>query len=299
MEKREVEVKAKFPAIGKVSPEFFDEVIYPNPGFPIYESMINFVHGIPVPMPLRYENDFRFDIKEFKRLLTPNTKLVILNYPQNPTGGIMPREDLEEIARIILERDDIIVLSDEVYSQMYFEGEHFSIASIPGMKERTIIIDGYSKTYAMTGWRCGFGVMNKMYASWITRLMTNSNSCTATFTQIACIEALKGPQDEVRKMVAEFQRRRDVIVEGLNQIPGFKCLKPKGAFYVFPNITELGMSSKEMEEFLLERAGVAALAGTSFGRYGEGYVRFSCANSVENIKKAIKKIEEALKSVQG
>ncbi len=276
-----------------------DEVIYPNPGFPIYESMIKFVSGIPVPVPLREENDFTFDIKEFKKLVTPNTKLIILNSPQNPTGGILSKATLEEIAEIVLSREDLMVISDEVYSRMIYDGlEHFSIASIPGMKERTIIIDGYSKTYAMTGWRAGYGVMNKEYAGWVTKLMTNSNSCTASFTQIACIEALKGPQTEVEKMVAEFKNRRDVIVDGLNKIPGVKCKKPHGAFYVFPNFTEFGMKSKEMEEFLLEEAGVAALAGTSFGEYGEGYIRFSYANSVENIKKALKKIEEALKHLR-
>ncbi|PKN00950.1 MAG: aspartate aminotransferase [Elusimicrobia bacterium HGW-Elusimicrobia-1] len=276
-----------------------DEVIYPNPGFPIYESMIKFVSGIPVPIPLREENDFNFDIKEFKKLVTPNTKVIILNSPQNPTGGVLPRKVLEEIADIVLQRDDIVVLSDEVYSRMLYDGqEHFSIASIPGMKDRTIIIDGYSKTYAMTGWRAGYGVMNKEYAGWMTKLMTNSNSCTASFTQMACIEALRGDQSEVDKMVAEFARRRDVMVEGLNKIPGVKCKKPKGAFYVFPNFSEFGMKSKEMEEFLLEEAGVAALAGTSFGDYGEGYIRFSYANSVENIKKALSKIETALKRLR-
>jgi len=261
--------------------------------------MIKFVSGIPVPIPLREENNFTFDIDEFKRLVTPNTKLIILNSPQNPTGGILTKESLEEIAKIVLSRDDIVVLSDEVYSRMLYDGmEHFSIASIPGMKERTIIIDGYSKTYAMTGWRAGYGVMNKEYAGWMTKLMTNSNSCTASFTQVACIEALRGPQNEVERMVCEFKKRRDVIVEGLNRIKGVKCKNPLGAFYVFPNFSEFGMKSKEMEEFLLEEAGVAALAGTSFGQYGEGYIRFSYANSVENIKKALVKIDGALKRLR-
>jgi len=275
-----------------------DEVIYPNPGFPIYESMINFVGAIPVPIPLREENDFNFDIDEFKKLITPNTKLIILNSPQNPTGGVLSKEILQEIANIVLQRDDIVVLSDEVYSRILYDGEkHHSIASFPGMKERTIIIDGYSKTYAMTGWRAGYGVMNKEYAGWMTKLMTNSNSCTASFIQIAGIEALKGPQDEVDKMVAEFDRRRQVIVNGLNKISGVTCKKPKGAFYVFPNFSSFGMKSRELQEYLLETAGVATLAGTSFGQYGEGYLRFSYANSVDNINKALERIAKALKDL--
>jgi aspartate/methionine/tyrosine aminotransferase len=219
--------------------------------------------------------------------------MIIINSPANPTGGVLTEEDLEAISEIAIERD-IMVLSDEIYSRIIYEGEHHSIASIPGMQERTIILDGFSKTYAMTGWRLGYGVMPEWLAVQVAKLMTNSNSCTAAFTQWAGIEALMGPQEEVYKMVEAFRKRRDVIVEGLNEIPGFRCLKPKGAFYVFPNIEGTGMDSKSMEDYLLEEAGVAILSGTSFGEYGEGFVRLSYANSVENIEKALKRIEEAI-----
>ncbi len=270
-----------------------DEVIYPNPGFPIYGSMINFTGATPVPVPLLMEKDFRFDIEEFKGLVSPQTKMIILNSPQNPTGGVLTREDLEAIAEAAIE-NDAVVLSDEIYSRMVYEGEFASIASIPGMQERTIILDGFSKTYAMTGWRLGYGVMPEWLAAQVATLMVNSNSCTAAFSQWAAIEALQGPQDEPNKMVEAFRQRRDVIVGGLNQIPGFRCLRPKGAFYVFPNIEGTGKSSREMEDFLLNEAGVATLAGTSFGKYGEGFVRFSYANSVENIKKALEWIGETV-----
>jgi len=270
-----------------------DEVIYPNPGFPIYESMINFVGATPVPIPLREELDFRFDVNELRDKVTPRTKMIILNSPHNPTGGVLTKEDVEAIAEICL-KNDILVLSDEIYRRILYEGEHYSIASVPGMQERTIILDGFSKTYAMTGWRLGYGVMPEELARQVARLMTNSNSCTAAFTQWAGVEALKGPQDEVNRMVAEFKRRRDIIVEGLNNIPGIRCLKPQGAFYVFPNITGVGMSSRAFADYLLEEAGVAVLSGTAFGQYGEGYLRLSYANSAENIRKALDRIGEAV-----
>ena len=270
-----------------------DEVIYPNPGFPIYESMINFTGATPVPVPLLMEKDFRFDIEEFRSLASPRTKMIILNSPHNPTGGVLTKEDLEAIAEIAIE-NDAIVLSDEIYDHILYEGEFASIAQFPGMQERTIILDGFSKTYAMTGWRLGYGVMPQWLAEQVATLVVNSNSCTAAFTQWAGIEALRGQQDEPRKMVEAFRQRRDIIVEGLNRIPGFRCLKPKGAFYVFPNIEGTGMSSQEMEDFLLNEAGVACLAGTSFGKYGEGFIRLSYANSVENIKKALGRIGEAM-----
>ena len=270
-----------------------DEVIYPNPGFPIYESMIKFVGATPVPVPLLMEKDFRFDIEEFKSLVSPQTRMIILNSPHNPTGGVLTREDLEVIAETAVE-NDVVVLADEIYGHCLYEGEFASITQFPGMQERTIILDGFSKTYAMTGWRLGYGVMPEWLAAQVAALMVNSNSCTAAFSQWAGIEALKGPQDGPQKMVEAFRQRRDVIVDGLNQIPGFRCLKPKGAFYAFPNIEGTGKSSREMQDFLLHEAGVATLAGTAFGRYGEGFVRFSYANSVENIQKALERIGEAV-----
>jgi aspartate/methionine/tyrosine aminotransferase len=259
-----------------------DEVIYPNPGFPIYESMIHYVGGKAVPIHLREERDFTLDVDELAALITDRTKLIILNSPQNPTGGVMQRKDVEQVAQIIGDRN-IPVLSDEIYSRLLFEGEHFSIMSVPGMQERTILLDGFSKTYAMTGWRMGYGVMRPDLAAHISRLATNSTSCTASFTQIAGIEALRGDQTSVDQMCAEFKRRRDVFVAGLNKIKGFSCRMPKGAFYAFPNITKTGLKSKPLADALLEQAGVAALAGTAFGEFGEGYLRFSVANSLENL----------------
>lgn len=269
------------------------EVIYPNPGFPIYESMINFTGAKAVPVPLREEKDFRFDVQELLDKITPQTRLIIINSPHNPTGSVLTRADLQAIAEAA-QKYDFMILSDEIYIRILYEGEHVSIASFPGMKERTIILDGFSKTYAMTGWRLGYGVMPASLAAQISRLMTNSNSCTATFTQWAGVEALRGPQDESYKMVAAFKERRDVIVDGLNRIPGIKCVRPKGAFYVFPNIQGTGMKSKPFADYLLEKAGVAALSGTSFGAYGEGFVRFSYANSVENIRRALERIADAV-----
>jgi aspartate aminotransferase len=268
-----------------------DEIIYPNPGFPIYESMINYVGAKAVPIRLREELDFRLDLDELASLINDRTKLVILNSPQNPTGGVLTRDDIAAIARAIGDRN-IMVLSDEIYSRLIFEGEDYSIMSIDGMKERTILLDGFSKTYAMTGWRMGYGVMRADLATHISRLMTNSNSCTASFTQVAGIEALRGAQDVVDEMRAKFQKRRDVMVAGLNKIKGFSCRLPHGAFYVFPNITETGWPSKKLADALLDDAGVAALSGTAFGAFGEGYLRFSVANSIENIEKALDRIGE-------
>jgi aspartate aminotransferase len=268
-----------------------DEVVYPNPGFPIYESMINYVGGKALPIQLREDHDFSLDVNELAALITNRTKLIILNSPQNPTGGVMPRKDVEQVANIIGDRN-ILVLSDEIYSRLLFEGEHFSIMSVPGMQERTILLDGFSKTYAMTGWRMGYGVMRPDLAAHMTRLMTNSSSCTASFTQIAGIEALRGDQSSVDHMCAEFKRRRDVFVAGLNKIKGFSCRLPKGAFYVFPNITKIGWKSKPLADALLEQAGVAALSGTAFGEYGEGYLRFSVANSLENLQQALERIDQ-------
>jgi aspartate/methionine/tyrosine aminotransferase len=267
-----------------------DEIIYPNPGFPIYESMINYVGAKAVPIRLREELDFRLDVDELASLINERTKLVIVNSPQNPTGGLLTKDDIAAIARAIGDRN-IMVLSDEIYSQLIFEGEHHSIMSIDGMKERTILLDGFSKTYAMTGWRMGYGVMRADLATHISRLMTNSNSCTASFTQVAGIEALRGPQKSVDAMRAEFEKRRDVMVAGLNKIKGFSCRVPHGAFYVFPNITKTGWPSKKLADALLEDAGVAALSGTAFGSFGEGYLRFSVANSIEKIEQALDRID--------
>jgi len=266
-----------------------DEIIYPNPGFPIYESMINYVGAKAVPIRLREELDFRLDVDELASLINDRTKLIILNSPQNPTGGVLTKDDIAAIARAIGDRN-IMVLSDEIYSRLIFEGEHHSIMSVDGMKERTILLDGFSKTYAMTGWRMGYGVMRADLAAHISRLMTNSNSCTASFTQIAGIEALRGPQDVVDTMRTEFQKRRDVMVAGLNKIKGFSCRLPKGAFYVFPNITKTGWPSKKLADAVLDDAGVAALSGTAFGDFGEGYLRFSVANSIDNIEKALGRV---------
>ena len=271
-----------------------DEVLYPNPGFPIYESLINFVGAKPVPIPLEEKNNFSLDREYVKKMITKKTKLIILNSPENPTGGVLSREDLKVVADSISGRNDAFVLSDEIYSRIIYEGKHESITAFPGMKDKTILLDGFSKTYAMTGWRLGYGVMHKDLALKVAQLMTNSNSCTSAFTQMAGVEALTGPQNEAERMVSEFKKRREVIVDGLNKIKGITCKKPRGAFYVFPNIEGTGMDCRELGEHLLNNAGVAVLPGTSFGKYGEGHLRLSFANSIENIKKALERIARAV-----
>ena len=268
-----------------------DEVIYPNPGFPIYKSMTDYVGARAVPIRLREERDFGFDVDELASLISDRTRLIILNSPHNPTGGVLGKQDLQDIAAAIGDRN-IMVLSDEIYSRLVFDGAHYSILSVPGFQERTILLDGFSKTYAMTGWRMGYGVMRPDLATHITRLMTNSNSCTASFTQVAGIEAIRGDQSSVDHMRAEFQRRRDAFVAGLNRIKGFSCRMPKGAFYVFPNVTKTGWKSKRLADALLDEAGVACLSGTAFGDFGEGYLRFSVANSLENLSQARKQIDD-------
>ena len=272
-----------------------DEVIVPNPGFPIYESAVRFAGGVPVSLMLNEDRGFRFGAEDIRRLLTPKTKMVILNSPHNPTGSVLTPKELDEIAALLRERD-IWVLSDEIYSKILYEGTHESIATRPGMAERTILLDGFSKTYAMTGWRLGYGIMNATVAKHVARLATNVYSCATTFVQRAASTALGGPQDEVRAMVAEFRRRRDVIVEGLNAIPGIRCAKPLGSFYVFPNIRALQMKSSDAEHALLQEAGVAALSGTAFGSNGEGYLRFSYANSVEQIREGLRRLEGLVQS---
>ncbi len=270
-----------------------EEVIYPNPGFPIYESMINFVGAKPVPIALREANEFRLDAEELKSLVTPKTRMIIINSPHNPTGGVLTMEDLAAIAEVAI-ANEIVVMTDEPYESILYEGTHHSIAAIPGMKERTILIDGFSKAFAMTGWRLGYGVMPADLAAMVARLQTNCTSCTSSFTQRAGIAALKGPVEPTQAMVAEFKRRRDVVVAGLNSLPGVSCLRPHGAFYVFPNITDTGIDCRTLAECCMEEAGVAVLAGTAFGAYGEGYLRLSYANSVENIEKAIEQMREML-----
>ena len=266
-----------------------DEAIYPDPGFPIYRSMIDFSGATAVPIPLREERAFGLDVDELASLVTPRTKLLVLNSPGNPTGGVLDRAEIEAIARLAVERD-LVVLSDEIYSELVFEGEHVSIATMPGMAERTIILDGFSKTYAMTGWRLGYGLMPTPYVEAINRLMVNSVSCTAVATQRAGIEALTGPWDEVVQMRDAFKSRRDLVVDGLNAIPGITCVRPKGAFYAFPNISATGQGSKAFADRLLQDFGVAALSGTAFGDHGEGYLRLSTANSEANLSQALERI---------
>jgi aspartate aminotransferase len=268
-----------------------DEVIYPNPGFPIYESLVDFLGAVRVPMPLIEERGFSFDLDVLERSLSPRTKLVILNSPGNPTGGVIPKADLKRIADMLRGRD-LVILSDEIYSRIYYEEEPESITQFDGMLEKTVILDGFSKTYSMTGWRLGYGVMPQWLATAVERLMVNSNSCTASFTQRAGLAALQGPQDCVDQMVTEFRRRRDAIVAGLNSIPGFRCSTPAGAFYAFPNVTGTGLSSKALEDLLMNEAGVSCLSGAAFGSYGDGYLRFSYANSLENIEEALSRIRK-------
>jgi aspartate/methionine/tyrosine aminotransferase len=285
-----------FPMLALIEPG--DEVIYPNPGFPIYESMICFLGGRPMPVPLIEERGFSFDLDVFRDSLSDKTRLVILNSPHNPTGGLIPAEDIRAIAEMVADRD-LIVLSDEIYSRIYYDEPPVSIASLPGMLEKTIILDGFSKTYAMTGWRIGYGVMPEWLVAAVNKLMVNSNSCTASFTQRAALAALTGPQDEVDRMVAEFRRRRDAFCDGLNSLPGFRCARPRGAFYAFPNIRGTGLGSKELADRLLHEAGVAGLSGSSFGAYGEGYLRLSYANSLENLLEAVERIRRWLGQQDG
>ncbi len=273
-----------------------DEVLYPNPGFPIYESMIRYLGAVPRPLHLWENRGFSLDLNLLEDLVTDRTRLLILNSPHNPTGGVIPEEDLREIARMCVGRD-LVVLSDEIYSRIIYEGRHCSITSFPGMQEKTVILDGFSKAYAMTGWRLGYGVMPVELAQQVERLQINSTSCTASFTQRAGLEALQGPQDAIEEMVLEFRRRRDLIIDGLNRIPGFHCVMPHGAFYAFPNIRATGKTSKQMADLLLESAGVACLSGAGFGEYGEGYLRFSYANSSENIRKALGRIAAVVREV--
>jgi aspartate aminotransferase len=270
-----------------------DEVIYPDPGFPIYESMVRFVGGTPVAMPLREERQFRFDPDEFRAIVTDRTRLIILNSPHNPTGSVLTHTDLQAIADVARERN-LVVLSDEIYSRILYDGTHESIASLPGMLERTIVLDGWSKTWAMTGWRLGFGVFPPELVIHVERLISNSVSCTASFSQQAAVAALEGPQEPVERMLAEFRRRREVIVSGLNDLPNVSCTRPEGAFYAFPNITATGASSREMADRLLLEAGVACLAGTAFGAYGEGYLRLSYATSLDNIHLALERMRALL-----
>ena len=274
-----------------------DEVIYPNPGFPIYESMINFVGGRSVPLPLREENNFSFDHDEFCSLINERTRLIIINSPHNPTGGILSKTDIELVAKVAKE-NNIMVLSDEVYKNiLYDESEHHSLYSLEDMQERTILLDGFSKTYAMTGWRLGFGVMPEDLAIKVERLMVNSNSCTATFSQYAAIAALEGPMTEADAMVEAFKKRRNFIVDGLNQLSGVSCVMPKGAFYVFPNVSELGMKSDELENYFLHEASVALLSGSAFGKYGDGFLRLSYANSIENIGRALQRMQTTIEKI--
>jgi aspartate/methionine/tyrosine aminotransferase len=271
--------------------EVGDEVIYPDPGFPIYESVIRFLGATPVPVPLVEARGFSFDLDVLRDRLSKKTKMVILVSPANPTGGVISKEDLARMAEMLRDRD-VMVLSDEIYSRIWYETEPSSIASFDGMLDKTIILDGFSKTYSMTGWRLGYGVMPLWMADAVTKLMVNSNSCTASFTQRAGMAALAGPQDCVTTMVAEFRRRRDAIVKGLNEISGFRCSAPPGAFYAFPNVTGTGISSKELADYLLNEAGVACLNGAAFGEHGDGFLRFSYANSLANITEAIERIRK-------
>jgi len=274
-----------------------DEVIYPNPSFPIYESCIKFAGGVPVPVPLTAHNNFRFDSCILEKLITPKTKLVIINNPSNPTGGAMGKEDILAIAEVLRDRPEIFIMSDEIYDRLVFRGNVFSIAALPEFKDRTLILDGFSKTYAMTGWRLGYGIMHKALAKQMEMLMVNSNSCPVSFTQIACIEALKGPQDAVETMKAAFKERRDYLISALNAIEGISCCLPEGAFYAFPDIASFNITSTEFADRLLNEAGVAAVAGTAFGTFGEGYIRLSYANSLDNLKIALERIEKFTKTL--
>jgi len=281
-----------FPTLALIEPG--DEVIYPDPGFPTYEAMIRLAGGVPIQVPLLEENHFSFDLKAFDHLVNEKTKMIILNSPSNPTGGVIPSEDLKHIAEQAA-RYDSWVMSDEIYTRLVYDKlKAPSIASLPGMKNRTVIVDGFSKTYSMTGWRLGFGIMPVELAARVELLLTHAVGSTAHFTQFAGLEAITGPQEMVDDMVREYQRRRDLIVDGLNTVPGFSCQKPQGAFYVFPNITGTGLNSTELANLILEKAGVALLPGNAFGAFGEGYLRLSYATSMENIQKGLEKIRTAL-----
>ena len=281
-----------FTILALIDPE--EEVLYPNPGFPIYESMIRYIGAKAVPIPFLEEKNWAIDIDELAKRVSDRTKLVILNSPENPTGGTIPLDALHRVAELA-HRYDFMVLSDEIYHRIVYTDQYHSILSLPGMKDRTILLDGFSKIYAMTGWRLGYGVMPVELAKQVSKLQTNCTSCTATFTQLAGIEALNGDQSASEKMVTEFRIRRDLIVGGLNKIPGFHCRIPEGAFYVFPNVKKLGLPSKKLADLLLEEAGVACLSGTAFGALGEGYLRFSYANSQENIREALARIEKLIR----
>ncbi len=270
-----------------------DEVLYPNPGFPIYESMIRYIGGVPVPVRLLEERGYALDVEQLIDKISHRTRLIILNYPHNPTGGVIPEPGLRAIADAAV-RHGVPVLADEIYSRILYDGRHVSIAAMPGMEPLAIVLDGFSKTYAMTGWRLGYGIMPAPLAQVVAKLQTNATSCTASFTQLAGVKALRGDQSAVDGMVAEFRQRRDVIVDGLRQIPGFKCPRPQGAFYVFPNIAGTGFSAKPLADRLLDEAGVACLSGTAFGEWGEGHLRFSYANSLDNIREALKRIKNCL-----
>jgi aspartate aminotransferase len=276
-----------------------DEVIVPDPGYPIYESITRFVGGTPVPIPIRQTNDFRLDVDELASLITPRTKLLVINSPANPTGGVLTRSDIERIAELA-QRHDLVVLSDEIYSRILYDGaEHVSIASLDGMLERTITLDGFSKTYAMTGWRMGYAVVPDWLVKAYSQLVINTISGVTAFAQAGGIEAIRGPQAEVDAMVDEFRARRDLIVDGLNEIPGFDCLRPQGAFYVFPDITETGLTGAELADKLLHEAGVCVLAGTAFGGIGERHIRISYANSRENLTEALARIRSFVASGAG
>ena len=285
-----------FPLLALLEPG--DEVLYPNPSFPIYESVIRYCGATPLPLPLIEERGFSLDLDMLRAKLSPRTKVLMINSPQNPTGGVIPEEDIRAIAELVHDRD-LMVLSDEVYSNIYFDRKPFSIASLPGMAEKTIILDGFSKTYSMTGWRMGYGVMPKWLVDGVCLMMVNCVSHTASFSQRAGIEALTGPQDAVAEMVAEFKRRREVIVEGFNRIPGFSCTMPGGAFYAFPNVKETGIPSDELADRILNEAGVACLTGTSFGSFGEGYLRFSYATALGQIHEALDRIDRMMRGILG
>lgn len=285
-----------FPLLALLEPG--DEVLYPNPSFPIYESVIRYCGATPVPLPLVEERGFSLDLDMLRAKLSPRTKVLMINSPQNPTGGVIPEEDIRAIAELVRDRD-IMVLSDEVYSNIYFDRKPFSIASLPGMVEKTIILDGFSKTYSMTGWRMGYGVMPKWLVDGVCLMMVNCVSHTASFSQRAGIEALTGPQEAVIEMVAEFKRRREVIVEGFNRIPGFSCTMPGGAFYAFPNVKKTGIPSDDLADRILNEAGVACLTGTSFGSFGEGYLRFSYATALDQIHEALDRIDRMMRGILG